>query len=91
MSLLSFCKLIMSLTREILEEIIDKKLSPLQSSLDFLSAQCDSLLKSFREQESKIKELSSENSLFKVPLTLQVVFLGKFSYLSRSHFREFFF
>ena len=58
----------MSLTREILEEILDKKLSPFQSSLDFLSAQYDSLLKSFKEQVSKIKELSSENSLLKAEI-----------------------
>lgn len=44
------------------------RLSPLQSSLDFLSAQYDSLLKSFKEQESKIKELSSENSLLQAEI-----------------------
>ena len=67
-SFLFFCKLTMSLTREILEEILDKMLSSLQSSLDFLSAQYDSLLKAFKEQESKMKELSSVNSLLKAEI-----------------------
>ncbi|EDO27512.1 predicted protein [Nematostella vectensis] len=52
----------MALTREVLEELLDKKLAPLQASLDFLNEKYDIILKKVSDQEVKVKELSKENS-----------------------------
>ena len=58
----------MSLIPESLEEILDNKLTPLRSSLNFLNARHESPLKTFKEQCFKSKELSSENSALKVEI-----------------------
>lgn len=48
-----------------LESLLDKKLAPIQESIDFFAAKYDKLLKQFEQQETKIRELSSENVLLK--------------------------
>ena len=48
-------------TRADLEEILDNKLSPLQQSLEFISAQYDKLLHLSSEHASTIKKLQMEN------------------------------
>ncbi|EDO27610.1 predicted protein [Nematostella vectensis] len=65
LSYVSICSLFfvaMALTREVLEELLDKKLAPLQASLDFLNEKYDIILKKVSDQEVKVKELSKENS-----------------------------
>lgn len=62
MSICSLFFVAMALTREVLEELLDKKLAPLQASLDFLNEKYDIILKKVSDQEVKVKELSKENS-----------------------------
>ena len=52
----------MSLKRDILEEILDAKLAPLNDSLNCLKNQYQDLLNKFNGQEMKLKELTAENS-----------------------------
>ena len=57
-----------SLTREILEEILDAKLAPLEDSLNCLYNQYQNLLNKFNGQEMKLKELTAENSGLKADI-----------------------
>ena len=64
----------MSLTREILEEILDAKLAPLIDSLYCLNNQYQHLLNKFNGQEMKLKELTAENSGLKAEIYLRSQF-----------------